>query len=82
MSFDSIQLRPGELENMGYQVGDIVEPDKDNQHWQPVGLMIVVAVNIGKRSGMAVICAEDSTGKRFTGFIGAFNYLGKGSCKI
>lgn len=82
MNFDSIKPRPGALEDMGYHVGDVVEPNKDNQCWQPVGLMIVVDVRPGKKTGMIVITAEDCTGKRFTGFMGAFYWLGKGSCKI
>lgn len=82
MSFDSIKPRPGALEDMGYQVGDVVVPDKDNQHWQPASLMIVVDVRPGKKTGMIVITAEDSTGKKFTGFGGSFNRLGKGSCKL
>ena len=82
MSFDSIKPRPGALEDMAYHVGDVVVPDKDNQHWQPASLMIVTHVGTGKRSGMIVITAEDSTGKKFTGFDGSFNRIGKGSCKL
>lgn len=82
MNFDSIKPRPGALEDMGYHVGDVVEPDKDNQHWQPASLMIVVDVRPGKKTGMIVITAEDCTGKKFTGFDGSFNRLGKGSCKL
>ena len=82
MSFDSIKPRPGALEDMGYHVGDVVEPAADNQHWEPQGLMIVVDVRQGKKTGMTVITAEDSIGKRFTGFDASFKWLSKGNSKI
>lgn len=80
--YDRLKLTPETLADMAWKVGDIVNPAIDNQHWQPASSMIVIHVGTGKRSGMTVITAEDSTGKKFTGFDGSFVRSSKGICKL
>lgn len=80
--YDRLKVTSEALADMAWKVGDIANPAIDNQDWQPSSLMIVTHVGTGKRSGMTVITAEDSTGKKFTGFDGSFVRSGKGSCKL
>ena len=59
---------------MEFMIGDVVSA-APSEHWNPAGRMIVVSVKTGKRAGMSIVTAKDTTGKTFTGGTGAFSLI-------